>query len=358
MKVNFDNTLRIQGCEIINYLLEKSRVVNQTAMERNYHIFYQLVAGADTTLRSRLQLTNTESFHYLNQSGCTQIDGVDDTKDFNEVVQALDTLQFSEQIKDAMFRIIAGILHLGNVTFEAGDTKETSEASRVAPAAMKHLQIAADIFGVSVDILRLSLIGKVVQMGSRGSMVKMVLNRAQAAETRDAVCKALYGNLFDWTIRSVNATLKTESSPFFIGILDIFGFEIFEINSFEQLCINYANEKLQYHFNEVIFSGEMSMYEEEGVPTDKIQFEDNSECVMLIEGKPVGLLSLLEEECSCKHRYLYHISHISCCCCCCCYYYVIIVFLYNINCVLYSMEPLFVAVSGKQRQRHDVHRKD
>jgi myosin heavy subunit len=298
MKVNFDNSFRIQGCEIVNYLLEKSRVVYQNPNERNYHIFYQLLNGADSKMKSRLQLKNPNDFHYLNQSGCSAIDGVDDRAEFMDVLQALETLQFPAEITDCMMRIFAGILHLGNVLFESGSSRDVAD-SKLKGDTVTHLHTAAEMFGVDPEILKNSLIGSVVQSG-RGSIIRKLLSPEKAMETRDTVAKALYGNLFDWTIKKVNLTLKTDASPFFIGILDIFGFEIFEINSFEQLCINYANEKLQYHFNEVIFSGEMAMYEEEGIATDKIEFEDNGHCVSLIEAKG-GLLSLLEDECQSKY---------------------------------------------------------
>jgi myosin heavy subunit len=295
MKVNFDNGFRIQGCEIVNYLLEKSRVVVQNPMERNYHIFYQLLCGSDSKLKSRLQLKTSNDYHYLNQSGCSVIDGVDDRAEFMDVLEALNTLQFSNEVVDSMMRIFAGILHIGNVRFESGASRDVAD-SRPTADATTHLHTAAEMLGVDPEILKNSIIGSVVQSG-RGSIIRKLLSPEKAAETRDTVAKALYGNLFDWTIKKVNLTLKTDSSPYFIGILDIFGFEIFEVNSFEQLCINYANEKLQYHFNEVIFSGEMTMYEEEGISTDKIAFEDNGQCVTLIESKN-GLLSLLEDECS------------------------------------------------------------
>ncbi len=297
MKVNFDSSFRIQGCEIINYLLEKSRVVMQSKLERNYHIFYQLLKGADAAMKARLRLADATSFRYLNQSGCCDIEGVNDAAEFRDVLDALQTLQFPPETCEAIFSIIAGILHLGNIGFEA--TSQTSEASKIVPSTQHHLEAAAHLFGVDVVHLTGCLVGKLVQMG-RGSVVEIKLNVNQALDSRDTLSKALYGNLFDWTIRTVNSTLKTVESPYFIGILDIFGFEIFELNSFEQLCINYANEKLQFHFNEVIFSGEMSMYEEEGISTEKIEFEDNGECVMLVEGKPYGLLGLLDEECSCE----------------------------------------------------------
>jgi myosin heavy subunit len=292
MKVDFDHDFRIQGCEIVNYLLEKSRVVIQTKGERNYHIFYYLIAGADPNLKQQLRLGRVEDYRLLMQSGCCVIEDVDDAEEFKELVRALVTLQFVGEFADTLFRIMSAILHVGNLEFDAdGDT------ARVSAASMRPLQYAGELLGADAGRLSAALIEKQVLMG-RGEVVSIKLDRIQSADSRDTLCKALYSNLFDCVIKKVNESLKQSQSPFSIGILDIFGFEIFEENSFEQLSINYANEKLQLHFNEVIFNEELKMYTEEGIPAEAIQFVDNSECVALIEGKPMGLLSLLDEECS------------------------------------------------------------
>ncbi|CAM9519028.1 unnamed protein product, partial [Ectocarpus fasciculatus] len=292
MKVDFDHDFRIQGCEIVNYLLEKSRVVIQTKGERNYHIFYQLLAGADAGLRSRLKLGAVDSYRLLNQSGCIAIDSVDDSAEFRDVIAAMVTLNFIGNFSETLYAIIASILHMGNIEFEtAGDGSKVSSASTGA------VNIAASLLGVDVVRFINCFSEKHVQM-ARGETVTMKLSCSQSVDTRDTLAKALYSNLFDCVVRKVNETLKTSVAPFSIGILDIFGFEIFDVNSFEQLSINYANEKLQLHFNEVIFDEEMKMYTEEGIPADRIQFVDNAACVNLIEGKPMGLLSLLDEECS------------------------------------------------------------
>lgn len=295
MKVDFEHNFRIQGCEIVNYLLEKSRVVTQNAGERNYHIFYQLLAGADEQFLQRCGLTSPEHFDYLNQSGCFSIEGVNDSADFREVQEAMNTLQFSQDIQTQMLQIIAAIMHMGNISFVQGNTDGSSQ---VNTASANAIALSAQLLGLPVESFTFSLTEKRLQMGSRGSVVSVKLNPAQAVDSKDTLSKALYSNMFDWVIRKTNETLKTKESPFSIGILDIFGFEVFPINSFEQLCINYANEKLQFHFNEVIFNEEMKMYSDEGVPSEAITFVDNGLCVELIEGKPMGLLSLLDEECS------------------------------------------------------------
>lgn len=295
MKIGFDRSFKIQGCEIVNYLLEKSRIVFQSTNERNYHIFYQIIAGADAGMKQRLYLRPAGEYYYLNQSGCLRIEGVDDAQEFKDVMEAMATLQFSSSTVESIFKGLAGILQLGNIKFEP---HTSSDNCKIAASSEDAVRMCSELFGIDLALLRYALVEKKMQMSRRGSVVSIALSVTQAEDSRDTIAKSLYANLFDWVIQRVNATLRTEEPPFSIGILDIFGFEVFDLNSFEQLCINYANEKLQYHFNDVIFSVERMMYEEEGISLDAVNFEDNGECVNLIEGKPFGLISLLEEECN------------------------------------------------------------
>lgn len=294
MKVDFDHSFRIQGCEIVNYLLEKSRVVTQNHGERGYHIFYQIIAGCDDAMKRHFELLGIEDYLYLNTTGCYSIPGVDDAAEYRDVRSAMNTLQFSPSLQSEMIQVIIAILSLGNIRFEVGPLEATS---KITAASSSFLAKCCSLLGLQVDGFKYALTEKRVQMG-RGSVVSIKLDVPQAIDSKDSLSKALYSNMFDWVIGKVNETLRTTEAPFSIGILDIFGFEVFDVNSFEQLCINYANEKLQFHFNEVIFSEEMKMYVEEGVPAEAISFVDNGECVNLIEGKPFGLLSLLDEECS------------------------------------------------------------
>jgi hypothetical protein len=306
MKVNFNSQHLIIGSEIVNYLLEKSRVVVQTKGERNYHVFYFLLAGADPDLKSRLHLKSVDDYKYTNKSGCNIIAGVNDIEEFNVMVSAMNTLQFSDELRDTTFEIIASILQLGNVTFVNKTDAAGQVYSEINPASRSWLEDGADLLGMKdVDQLGRSLTQKIVTMGGpskgskRKSTVVIKLNDVQAADSRDNLCKYLYAVLFDLMVVEVNKTLaNTAPTVYNIGILDIFGFEVFDTNSLEQLCINYSNEKLQQHFNEIVFEKDMSLYRAEGVPTDKVDFVDNSACVQLIEGKPLGILNLLQEECS------------------------------------------------------------
>ena len=188
---------------------------------------------------------------------------------------------------------------IGDIVFVNAKDNGGNEYADLSPACTEALQYAAELLHIDIDRFAYSLKEKKVQMG-RGSILSIKLQTSQAQENLDSISKTLYSNLFDWLVAQVNVALanKSPSSARFVGILDIFGFEVFELNSFEQLCINYANEKLQYHFNEVIFTNEKLMYEEECIPTESIVFEDNAECVALIEGRPYGLLSLLDEQCT------------------------------------------------------------
>ena len=299
MEIDFGTHYGIDGCRMVNYLLEKSRVVIQTEGERNYHIFYMLIAGADENTQSEFALDDPVFFHYLNQSGCEAIEGVDDGKDYEEVNHALNILGFSEEEIYSITCVLAGILHIGNLQFENDDGGE--DTSRIDGMSYEALESSSNILGISKDELATGLTEKLVKAG-RGSFVTMDLRPDQARDTRDVTAKNLYSKMFDWLIVRINDSLrgKDEDAPHRIGVLDIFGFEVFQLNSFEQLCINYANEKLQFFFNDVIFRMEMEMYAEEGIPHEDIEFQDNSECVFLIEGRPFGILALLEEECSLK----------------------------------------------------------
>ena len=266
-------------------------------MERNYHVFYMLLAGIDPSLRSKLHLTSHDDYTYLNKSGCTMVPNLDDEEEFKIMDVAFKTLDFTSAETTDIYHVLAAILHIGNLTFEAmGDDSDSSKISGSSAASLKKV---ASTLGVRKEDIETSLTSKTSQVGGRGSIVTQKLNPVTAAAMRDAFSKALYGKMFDWLVIRVNDTLNQPSPgpTTHVGVLDIFGFEVFKHNSFEQLCINYANEKLQFHFNDFIFNEELKMYKSEGVPYENISFKDNGECLNLIEGKPLGLIKLVDEEC-------------------------------------------------------------
>uniref|UniRef100_A0A673ZRS2 Myosin VB n=1 Tax=Salmo trutta TaxID=8032 RepID=A0A673ZRS2_SALTR len=242
IQIGFDRSYHIIGANMRTYLLEKSRVVFQAEDERNYHIFYQLCASASLPEFKDLALSNAEDFIFTSQGENIFIEGVNDAEDFEKTREAFTLLGVNDSNQSSIFRIIASILHLGNV------------------------EICSERDGDSCHILL-------------------------------KPSKHIYAHMFDWIVEYVNKSLHTSSKQHsFIGVLDIYGFETFEINSFEQFCINYANEKLQQQFNQHVFKLEQEEYMKEQIPWTLIDFYDNQPCIDVIEAK-LGILDLLDEEC-------------------------------------------------------------
>uniref|UniRef100_A0A8C6K3Z5 Unconventional myosin-Va n=1 Tax=Melopsittacus undulatus TaxID=13146 RepID=A0A8C6K3Z5_MELUD len=290
IEIGFDKRYRIIGANMRTYLLEKSRVVFQAEEERNYHIFYQLCASATLPEFKTLRLGNANYFHYTKQGGSPVIDGVDDAKEMVNTRQACTLLGISDSYQMGIFRILAGILHLGNVEFASRDSD-----SCVIPPKHEPLTIFCDLMGVEYEEMAHWLCHRKLATATE-TYIKPI-SKLHAINARDALAKHIYANLFNWIVDHVNkalhATVKQHS---FIGVLDIYGFETFEINSFEQFCINYANEKLQQQFNMHVFKLEQEEYMKEQIPWTLIDFYDNQPCINLIEAK-MGILDLLDEEC-------------------------------------------------------------
>ena len=291
IEIMFDTKTEIIGAKIRTYLLERSRLVFQPLKERNYHIFYQLVAGASEPERLEWGLLPVEHFDYLNQGGAPTIDGVDDESDFEATRQSLTTIGVSQDKQAQIFGLLSALLHLGNVKISA--TRTDSVLPSTEPSLLK----ACQILGVDTSEFAKWTVKK--QLITRGERIMSNLTQQQALVVRDSVAKFIYSSLFDWLVESINSGLATDEVSrrvaTFIGVLDIYGFEHFAKNSFEQFCINYANEKLQQEFNQHVFKLEQEEYLREKIDWTFIDFSDNQPCIDLIEAK-LGVLALLDEE--------------------------------------------------------------
>ncbi|CAL8347397.1 unnamed protein product [Merluccius merluccius] len=285
VQLHFGQRGNIQGGKIVDYLLEKNRVVRQNPGERNYHIFYALLAGIHTPQRESLGLCQAESYYYLNQSGCVGDKTINDTHTYQEVMNAMRTMQFSEEHIGEILRLLAGILHAGNIEFMTAGGAQVSSTSA--------LSRTSDLLGLNSEQLAEVLTHR--SMILRGEEISTPLTVEQAVDSRDSMAMALYSQCFAWIIQRLNARIRGTDDFLSVSILDIFGFENFEVNRFEQFNINYANEKLQEYFNKHIFSLEQLEYNKEGLVWQDINWMDNGECLDLIE-KKLGLLALINEE--------------------------------------------------------------
>uniref|UniRef100_A0A8C8SJE9 Myosin VB n=1 Tax=Pelusios castaneus TaxID=367368 RepID=A0A8C8SJE9_9SAUR len=289
IQIGFDKRYHIIGANMRTYLLEKSRVVFQAEDERNYHIFYQLCASASLPEFKDLELTCAEDFFYTSMGGETTIDGVDDAEDFEKTRHAFTLLGVKESHQMSIFKIIASILHLGNLEIHAERDGDSSSISD------EHLNNFCSLLGVEHSQMEHWLCHRKLVTTAETYIKPMSLQ--QAVNARNALAKHIYAQLFNWIVEHINKALHTTVKQHsFIGVLDIYGFETFEVNSFEQFCINYANEKLQQQFNSHVFKLEQEEYMKEGIPWTLIDFYDNQPCIDLIEAK-LGILDLLDEEC-------------------------------------------------------------
>ncbi|XAR64014.1 Myosin ATPase [Bertholletia excelsa] len=291
IEIHFGETGKISGAKIQTFLLEKSRVVQCAEGERSYHVFYQLCAGAPSTLRGKLNLKSANEYKYLRQSNCYSISGVNDAEQFSIVVDALDIVHVSKADQESVFAMLAAVLWLGNISFTVIDNE-----NHVEPVEDEGLTAVAKLIGCTIVELKLALSTRKMKVGNDNIVQKLTLS--QAIDARDALAKSIYSCLFDWLVEQINKSLSVgkRRTGRSISILDIYGFESFDRNSFEQFCINYANERLQQHFNRHLFKLEQEEYIQDGIDWAKVDFEDNQDCLNLFEKKPLGLLSLLDEE--------------------------------------------------------------
>ncbi|KAL6226737.1 hypothetical protein ACLB2K_000698 [Fragaria x ananassa] len=293
VEIQFDKSGRISGAAIRTYLLERSRVCQVSDPERNYHCFY-LLCAAPPEDREKFKLGNPKEYHYLNQSSCYVLDGIDDSEEYAATRRAMDVVGISDEEQDAIFMVVAAILHLGNVEFAKGEEIDSSvikdEKSRF------HLSTTAELLKCDPKSLEDALIKRV--MVTPEEVITRTLDPASALASRDALAKTVYSRLFDWLVEKINFSIGQDpNSKSLIGVLDIYGFESFKFNSFEQFCINFTNEKLQQHFNQHVFKMEQEEYTKEEIDWSYIEFVDNQDVLDLIEKKPGGVISLLDEAC-------------------------------------------------------------
>lgn len=286
------------GGKLSNFLLEKSRVVYQNKGDRNFHIFYQLIAGADKNLRSSLGIGELQYYNYLNMSGVFTADDTDDGKEFQNTLHAMKVVGLSEEQQLEILRLVSAVLHIGNITFEERDNFAAVQSD-------DYLEFPAFLLGVTGDAIKAKLTGRKMESrwGNQKEDIEMKLNVEQADYTRDAWVKAIYSRLFDFLVRSVNEAMQIQGrSEFSVGILDIYGFEIFDNNGFEQFCINFVNEKLQQIFIELTLKKEQEEYVKEGIKWTEIEYFNNKIVCDLIESKrPPGIMCLLDDTCAQNH---------------------------------------------------------
>uniref|UniRef100_A0A915A078 Unconventional myosin-VI n=2 Tax=Parascaris univalens TaxID=6257 RepID=A0A915A078_PARUN len=331
VEVHFGKKQTIAGGLVSHYLLEKSRICGQNTAERNYHIFYQLIAGADDQLWNRLRLQSPDAYCYLNK-GCAQFFAsaesrnkipsfrrgqmgtdlndvmVDDYNDFGHLISAFSKLGLSSEQVHRVFECVAAVLHLGNIHFSE-KVEDFRGKCAIDSTSEPSLSNASFLLGVDEADLRRELLTRVMQPtrgGAKGTLYLVPLKMSEACAARNALAKAIYSRLFDQIVSWINSSIPFTESATYIGVLDAAGFEFFSVNSFEQFCINFSNEKLQHFFNECVLRNEQDFYMKEGLSFERVKYSDNQECIDLFEGKPNGLFTLLDDEArlprpSCKH---------------------------------------------------------
>ncbi|NXC40833.1 MYO9B protein, partial [Penelope pileata] len=302
IQVNYLENGIVRGAVVEKYLLEKSRLVSQEKDERNYHVFYYLLLGVSEEERKEFHLKQPEDYFYLNQHNLKIEDGEDLRHDFERLKQAMEMVGFLSATRKQIFSVLSAILYLGNVTYKKKATGR-DEGLEVGPPEV--LDILSQLLKVKREILVEVLTKRKTVTANDKLILPYSLNEATTA--RDSMAKSLYSALFDWIVLRINHALLNKKDMeesvtcLSIGVLDIFGFEDFETNSFEQFCINYANEQLQYYFNQHIFKLEQEEYKSEGITWHNIDYTDNVACIHLISKKPTGLFYLLDEESNFPH---------------------------------------------------------
>nr|XP_035928887.1 unconventional myosin-VIIa [Halichoerus grypus] len=295
--IHFNKRGAIEGAKIEQYLLEKSRVCRQASDERNYHVFYCMLEGMSADQKKKLGLGQASDYNYLAMGNCITCEGREDSQEYANIRSAMKVLMFTDTENWEISKLLAAILHLGNLQYEAR-TFENLDACEVLFSPS--LATAASLLEVNPPDLMNCLTSRTLI--TRGETVSTPLSREQALDVRDAFVKGIYGRLFVWIVDKINAAIykppsqEVKSSRRSIGLLDIFGFENFAVNSFEQLCINFANEHLQQFFVRHVFKLEQEEYDLESIDWLHIEFTDNQDALDMIANKPMNIISLIDEE--------------------------------------------------------------
>ncbi|KAF4387032.1 hypothetical protein G4B88_024604 [Cannabis sativa] len=280
--------------------VEGSRTVEQQVLESNpvLEAFGNAKTVRNNNSRNleiaKYKLGHPRTFHYLNQSNCYELDGLDESKEYFATRKAMDVVGINSDQQDAIFRVVAAVLHLGNIEFAKG--KEMDSSTPKDEKSRFHLNTAAELLMCDAKALEDSLCKRIIV--TRDETITKWLDPDSAAVSRDALAKVVYSRLFDWLVDTINTSIGQDpESKYLIGVLDIYGFESFKTNSFEQFCINLTNEKLQQHFNQHVFKMEQEEYTKEEINWSYIEFVDNQDILDLIEKKPGGIIALLDEAC-------------------------------------------------------------
>ncbi|XP_044760641.1 unconventional myosin ID [Coccinella septempunctata] len=296
MDIHFDFKGDPIGGHINKYLLEKCRVIYQQNGERNFHCFYQLLSGcSDETLKKLNLSRNPTDYFYVKQGNATRVSTINDKSDFKDVTHSMNTLDFNKQEQDSIWRVVAAILHLGNVEFTKSDDKLSVKDNR-------SVEYVATLLQVERRELERALCERVI--AARGDIMRKEHTESEANYGRDALAKAVYDRLFSWIVERINSAISVDDSNYqykykssLIGVLDIYGFEIFDNNSFEQFCINYCNEKLQQLFIELVLKQEQEEYNREGIEWQNIDYFNNQIICDLVEAQHTGILSIMDDAC-------------------------------------------------------------
>lgn len=285
----------IKNGSVVAFLLEKSRILTQDDNERSYHIFYQLLKGADSGLKSKLSLKSVKDYTLLNPKS-TDVSGMDDKAEFAVVLESLKNMQLNDEQINTIFSILAGILTLGNVKIVEKNEAGLSDAAAIDDSDMGSFKQACDLMFIDAEQVKKELIIKVTIAG--GNAIEGRWNRADAEVLKSSLCKAMYEKLFLWIIKNLNNNIEpAEGFTTFMGMLDIFGFEVFKNNSLEQLFINITNEMLQKNFVDIVFERESKLYKEEGITSADLKYTSNKPIIDVLTDKGKSVLSCLEDQC-------------------------------------------------------------